>query len=123
MKWYKKYFSIHHYIAVLKRQPVHIQHLYAFLFAGSVTFILAVTILYFDYGYWRDRYERSNDILVGDTGTQDVSSPVKQPKKEGYSPFEMLHSFVGEAQQQFNKIGTTEANFLKNKDTYTRESK
>jgi len=52
-------FSIKTYIRHVRRQKPHIQQLHAALFAGTITLILALLILYLEYGYWHTSYNRS----------------------------------------------------------------
>ena len=103
----KKYTGINHYINILRRQPKHMQHMYGFIFAGSITMLIAGFILYTDYGFWHERYDRSEDIVV------DTTTVVE-------SPTEMLTSFWKEARIQLVNIGVTSASILEGKDTYTR---
>ena len=63
----KKYGSIKHYIAFLRRQPAHMQHIYAVIFAGSITALLAAIILYVDYGFWHERYVRNEEAATLET--------------------------------------------------------
>lgn len=127
MKWYKKYSSIHHYLAALKRQPVHMQHVYAFLFAGGITTLLAASILYFDYGYWRERYVRSETASsveeLKSSESLAIATLDTNIEKTGFSPFEMFGSFASETKEQWKKIRTGEAVFFTTKEVYHREDR
>ncbi len=115
MKWYKKYSSLTQWIAVLKRQPVHMQHVYAVLFAGSLTFFLAVVILYFDYGFWRDTYSRNDDLVAVENKTATTS------KLETQSPQALIGSFMEEAAVRFRSLNMSKENLLDGKEMYTKE--
>jgi uncharacterized membrane protein YraQ (UPF0718 family) len=117
LKKYERMLSIHHYIAVLRRQPVHMQHVYAAVFAGLVTVILASYILYMDYGFWHEKYNRNDEALL----VTEVA-PVTVDSEEVLSPGEMIQGFFKEASDKFKTVGTSNPAFLEGKDTYTKES-
>ncbi len=104
----KKYSGLKHYISVLRRQPRHMQHMYGFLFAGSITALIAGFILYTDYGFWHERYTRQDETLV----IRDEGEP--EP------PSKMLSRFIEQARTQFGTIGKTGSSILEGKETYTR---
>lgn len=112
LKKYEKYLSIHHYVTVLKRQPVHMQHVYAIIFAGSVTLFLAICILYFDYGLWHEKYRR-DEVLTQQEGN-DTSITV-------VSPGDMIGGFLKEAGQKLKSINTDGTTLLQGKDVYTKD--
>jgi hypothetical protein len=114
IKKYEKYFSIHHYISVLRKAPVHMQHMYAVIFAGSVTVLLAMAILYFDYGFWHERYNRSDA-----SETEEVIQTKPQMPIE--SPGEMIGNFFGEVSNKIKTIGASSTDILDGKDSYIRE--
>lgn len=105
------------YIHFLRRQPKHLQHVHAFVFSGIITVIIAGVILYTDYGFWHERYQRSDDIEVVDTL---ISSPVEtiQPA----SPGEMWSRFWTEAKVQFSGVGSIGTSLLEGKETYTKDT-
>ena len=43
--------------------------MYGFIFAGSITALIAGFILYTDYGFWHERYQRSDDLTLSATTT------------------------------------------------------
>lgn len=96
----------------MRKQPKHIQHMHAIVFAGSVTALLAGIILYTNYGFWHERYQRADDLAVG---TTVANSPVASE-----SLGEMLSRFWGEASVQFGNVGDKGASLLEGKETYTR---
>lgn len=85
------------------------QHVYAFIFAGSITALIAAVILYTDYGFWHDRYVRDDSVLV-----------VKE-KTPMESPSQALSNFWGEAYDKFRVIGSASGSLLEGKETYTKE--
>ena len=103
MKWSKKYLSTKHLLAVLRRQPAHMRHVYAIIFAGAVTVFLASGILYFDYGFWRERYNRTDVAEVTDTKTAPVHTE---------SPSEMMSSFFKEAANKTKDLHASGTTFL-----------
>jgi len=109
-RYLKKYASIKNYIAFLRRQPPHLQHIYAAVFAASITGLIAFSVLYIDYGFWHEQYIRK-DLEVASTSTV-VDKPVSDPE----SPGTMLFRFFGEAQTRLKEINVS------GKETYTKES-
>lgn len=107
----KRYTSLTHYIEFLKRQPHHIQHIYAAVFAGSITIVVAMIILYVDYGFWHERYVR-DDLTVAST-TASVSTPIPE------SPGEMFSRFFGEAKGRLHSIDMPTKDMFIGKETYT----
>ncbi len=116
LNYYKKYVRAHHYITVLKRQPVHIQHVYAALFAGSITALIAIAILYFDYGLWRETYTRNErgDEFYSASTTQEEQAVV-------VSPSDMIGNFFKEAGDKLENINNDKTGILEGTDSYTRE--
>ncbi len=104
----KRFFKLKHYLAFLRRQPTHIQHLYAFIFAGTITSLLAGFILYTDYGFWHERYVSTEEVAT----TTEVISPE--------SPTEMLSNLFNDARTQFKSIGKDGTTLLEGKDSFKR---
>jgi hypothetical protein len=109
MKLQLKNFTLRHYIRYMKRQNKHIQHMHAAVFAGAVTALIAFFILYTDYGFWHETY-RSSDALVA-----------TDPSYIAESPTQSLGSFWQEAREQFGKIGSSSANLLEGKESYSND--
>jgi hypothetical protein len=99
------------YIHRLRRQSKHVQHVHAFIFAGSITGLLAAFILYYDYGFWHQHY--TSKEVIGE-------SVVQQP--EGAPPGEVLSGFWSEAKKQFSGMGSSTASLLEGKETYQTSS-
>jgi cell division protein FtsB len=113
MKPYKKFLSFKHWLAVLRRQPKHMQHVYALVFSGAVTLLLGAFILYFDYGFWRDKYSAQDVVLVE-----------KQQEKvvETVSPGQMMDGFLKEVGVRMQALKTTKDTLLEGKEMYTKDS-
>lgn len=116
LRHYEKYFRFNHYISVLKRQPVHMQHVYAAVFAGSITTILGLAILYFDYGLWHERYSRAEV-----SGDMYIASSTEAEMVLVSSPGDMIASFWKEATEKLHAVNEHKGNILEGKDSYIRE--
>ena len=110
MKLYKKYFSGKHWLAVLRRRPKHMQHVYAVIFSASITAILAAIILYHDYGFWHERYSRNDTEVHGEVVEQSIPSK---------SPGEIMKDFLQEASTRMKSIDT---DVIQGKEVYIKES-
>lgn len=113
----KKYTSIKNYIDFLKKQPSHMQHMYAIVFAASITALIAFVILYADYGFWHERYTADN------TSTTKVSSNELSTTTEikPESPSEMIIRFFNEAKIQLQNINASGSDLLRGKETYSSD--
>jgi hypothetical protein len=115
-RYLKKYTSLKNYIEFLRRQPEHMQHIYAVVFAGSITALIAFVILYVDYGFWHERYVRDDLMVVQASSTVAVPAPTPE------SPGEMFSRFFGEARDRLKEIKIPNKDMLQGKETYTGES-
>lgn len=111
----KRYFSIKHYLTFLRKQPEHMQHVYAVTFASVITVIFAAVILYVDYGFWHERYDRNEVVTVKDTEVRTDQMVTVQ------SPGAMISSFFKEASLQLDAINAKGAPFLRGKDEFVRD--
>lgn len=84
------------------------QHVYAFVFAGSITAIIAGFILYSDYGFWHERYERQEEVIVHEG--EDVPP----------APTEVVSRFFGEVQNRLKNITTATTSLLEGKEVFVR---
>lgn len=107
----KRFTSFKNYLAFLRRQPTHIQHVYAFIFAGTITTLIAVFILYFDYGFWHEKYSSTTDEHVAST-TVNIESPM-----------DALSRFLQDAKNQLINIDKVGSSLLEGKETYTKDEK
>lgn len=106
----KRFLSAKHYLSVLRRQSEHVQHMSALLFAGVMTLLIAVAILYFDYGMWRDTYTRGEQ-------TEEVPS-YNDDAVTVQSPGHMIGSFLKEASTKLRDIDLS--NTVQGKESYSR---
>ena len=96
------------YIKYIKRQGKHIQHIHAGIFAGSVTFIIAAFILYYDYGFWHEKYVRDETVM-------DASSTVTME-----SPSQSFSNFLSEAKSRFIGVKEAGSGSFEGKESYTK---
>ena len=89
--------------------------MYAATFAACVTAIIAIGILYFDYGFWRERYNR-NDIaeVVTTKNSNDQLITVE-------SPGEIISNFFKEASVKVKAINIDKSTLLQGKEEFKRE--
>lgn len=93
MRW-----TIQHYIHFLRRQHVHIQHIHALVFAGVITSILAFLVLYFEYGFFHEKYSKQQVVF---------DEKIKEKANEKIeSPTEMIFNLFKEGKERFSNIGT-----------------
>jgi hypothetical protein len=92
----KRYTSLANYIAFLRRQSKHMQHVYALTIAGVITAGIASVILYVDYGFWHEQYKREDTLSIVEDKSVEVSE----------SPSEMMSKFFQEAKVQIQSINT-----------------
>ena len=86
MKLRLKDLTLEHYLRYIKRQNRHIQHVHAFVFAGTITGLIAIFILYTDYGFWHETY---------------ISAKVQEENAQNQ---ESLGGFWEEAKSRFQAI-------------------
>jgi hypothetical protein len=86
------------------------QQVYAILFAGGVTFLCGVAILYFDYNFWGEKYSQQ-DIVLEKEITADTTR----------SPFDMLSSLTQEVKDILDKAQKDSAVFFEATDQYSQK--
>lgn len=96
----------------MRRQSEHVQRVHAFIFAGAITASIASVILYTDYGFWHEKYDRNNDLIV--------EGVITSPKVAPEPPSEMFSRFWNEARTQFGNIGQSGASMLEGKEIYSK---
>ena len=99
----------------MRRQSLHLQHIYAVIFAGSITLLIGAAILYFDYGFWRDRYSRTESFETQEEGGLNTAVVVTK------SPGDMFSDFMKEVSEKLEQVSTTSKDMLDGKDSYKRE--
>jgi hypothetical protein len=106
----KKHSIFYRYISHMRRSSKHIQQVHAITFSGAVTVFLAVGILYFDYGFWHDRY---------------ISSTVVQEKEniaaKSESPVKVFSNFIEEAKGRLDTIKLDRGTLLEGKKSYSNK--
>lgn len=100
------------YLKYIRRQSKHIQHIHAFIFAGSITFVIAAVILYYDYGFWHEHYNRDTDVVAATSTSSDLGL--------NESPLDALSRFFKEAKNQFNSITSTSGGILEGRESYSK---
>lgn len=93
------------------------QHVYALVFAGVVTTLLAGGILYYEYGFWRTTYNRRDDIEIVDTKKNGMEAP-----SSTLSPGMMIGSFLKEAGERAKSIQVDTHSFMQGTIEYTKET-
>lgn len=91
------------------------QHMYAIAISGIITSALAATILYVDYGFWHDRYSRS------ETTATDLEIKA-QPEVRTVSPGNMLGDFFKEASVRVQALKDLKTTSLDGKEVYLKEA-
>jgi hypothetical protein len=91
------------------------QHVYAAFFAGAITVVLAAIILYVDYGFWHEQYQREETLSVTSDSIQEDES------EDALSPGDMIGSFFKDAASKLESIEIYKPEILDGKDTYTKE--
>lgn len=78
------------------------------MFAGGITVLLAFFILYFDYGFWRERYN-SNEVII------------KEKIEDGSkSPTEMFSQFISEVGSKIDTAKSGGNALLEGRDSYSK---
>lgn len=85
------------------------QHVYALLFSGVITTIIAIIILYSNYGFWRDTYIRSDTGVA--TGNGDTNIITESPK-------DVIGSFLEEASVRLRAISADKKEFFEGTEVY-----
>ncbi len=101
--------SLKGYLRFLRRQHVNIQHAHAFFFAFVITMFVAISILYFDYGFFRTKYDKSIVIL---------EEKIEEEQLE--SPGEAMGNFFKEAKDRISNIKDESKNFMSGKEEFSR---
>lgn len=82
--------------------------MHALVFAGSITTLLLIVVLYSQYGFWHEKYVRQDSVLVDD--------PL-----EVESPASFFSKFFEEASVRFSNVKDNAGTFLEGKDSYSNE--
>lgn len=99
--------SLKGYIRYLRRQHVHVQRIHAAVFAGIICALVASAILYSQYGFWHEEFDRS--ALVTDENRYIGK----------VSPLERLSQLIGEGKTRLHSISTSEDTFERKPESGT----
>ncbi len=88
------------------------QHVYAIVFSGAVTLFLGSIILYFDYGFFRDKYSAQDSVVVEKQQEKEVDT---------ISPGQMMDGFLKEVGMRMQALKTTKDSFLEGKEMYSKD--
>lgn len=100
-------FSYRAYVLHVRKQSPRVQQLHAFVFASVITGITAFLILYYDYGFFHDKYTRKEESSLEEIHTDPLPSPTSA-----------LGNFFGEVKYRFGALGSGSADLLHGKDVY-----
>lgn len=88
---------------------LHTKHFHAFVFAGSITALLAVLMLHFEYGFWRETYVQNETVLK------------KKIEQETLPPNEMFSRFFQEVKEKAEGVSLGKNPLLEGKKTYSKK--
>lgn len=94
----------------MRNSPKHIQQLHALVFSASVTVFLAVCILYFDYGFWHERYQKNEEV----TTEQKI-------EEKSLSPTSLFSDFFKEAGEKLDTVKEGGSALLEGKESYSNK--
>jgi hypothetical protein len=105
----KKKSSLARYVTYIQSASHTTKHFHAIVFSAFVTGVIVICVLYFEYGFWREKYY-----------SVDGDMQVMTIEKETVSPLNMFKNFVSsfDKQIQLSKDGE---GFLYNKETYSQK--
>ncbi len=89
------------------------QHVYAVTFSAIITSFFASIILYYDYGFWHERYSRTDSLVI-------QAKPDEVTKTQ--SPGELMGSFLKEVKEKVGVLQASSSNILQNKEVYTKDA-
>ncbi len=105
----KKLSVVSRYVSHIRRSSKHVQQIHAVAFSGGITMLLAWGILYFDYGFWHERYDVNK--VTAEAKIEDTSK----------SPTEMFSQFIKEAGSKVTILKSGGNALLEGKETYSQK--
>ncbi len=105
----KKHSFVSRYVSHVRRSSKHVQQIHAVAFSGGITMLLAWGILYFDYGFWHERY---------DSKRVAVEEKIEETSK---SPVEVFSQFVTEVGNKIDVLKSGGNALLEGKETYSQK--
>lgn len=102
------------YFRYLQRQPHYVHKIYAGFFAGIITLAIAGIWLYYQYGFWNDKYviDNGNDI-----DKIEVQNNISE------SPLNVLKNIYNESIIRYKFINISPKSFLESSTTYNFNEK
>lgn len=82
------------YLHYLRRSSKHIQSIHAFFFAGSITLLLALGILYFEYDFWRTTTYTKADLE--DISRLEIKKSIEEKSESPITSFSLFVEEIGE---------------------------
>jgi hypothetical protein len=105
----KKHTVFHRYLGHIQKAPEHLQQFHALVFSGLVTAVLAAAILYFDYGFWHERYTKDDTLIV------------ENIEQKSDSPVTMFSSLYNEAKEKLLSVKSGGGALLEGKKSYSNK--
>ncbi len=105
----KKYSFLHRYLSHVRKAPEQLQEVHAVLFSIAVTALLGAAVLYFDYGFWHERYTKSDDETL------------HKIEEKSDSPITMFSSLFDEAKDKLQTIQSGGGSILEGKKSYSKK--
>jgi hypothetical protein len=96
------------YLSHLQHQPQYVQHIHATIFAGTITFFIAILLLQYNYGILNETYQQGDELTVEES-----------IEARSVSPFSMMGSFFIETQTRLEKVKDTTTSFFEGKEVYS----
>lgn len=96
------------YFHFLQKQPHYVQKIHAGFFAGVITLFLAFIWLYYEYGFWNEKYNR----------TEETVKAQQEQKYLNTSPFDMLSNIYNEGILRAKQINISPSSLLESSTTY-----
>jgi hypothetical protein len=97
------------YVQHVRSSSIHVQQIHAVIFAGGLTVALAVTVLYFEYGFWREKYDSKEVVIKQNIEVKSVS------------PVGMFSTLIKDAGSQISAIKEGGGSFLEGKEVYSKK--
>lgn len=105
----KKLSAFSRYVSHVRRSSKHVQQIHAVTFAGGVTLLLASAILYFDYGFWQERYDSKEMVIE------------KKIESDSLSPTQMFSQFINEVGGKMSSLQSGGNALLEGRETYSQK--
>jgi hypothetical protein len=101
------------YFRFLQRQPHYVQKFHAGFFALLITLAIAFTYLYYNYGFWNDKYNFTDQTQTQQENSDQITE----------SPFDVLKNIYKEAMSRAGMINFSPKDLLTSTTTYDFNTK